>query len=165
MEKLQIVDSKHPLLTTKLDPFDFKNPIMDPKELASKMIDIVRKYKLTAISANEVGVNTRLVLLDTDPIYAMFNPSVTNTFGNDVYLEETDISRSDIVCKVKRPSGVRIRFQNVDGSFSAHKFVGLTARNLLHHIDNINGIVFYNKATGFHRQQALKHRKKLSGVK
>ena len=163
--KLEIVDRKHPLLTTKLDPFDFNNPIHDPKELAIEMVNVIRKYKLVALSANEVGINTRLIVLDTDPIYAMFNPMITNTFGEEVYLEETDISRFDIVCKVKRPSSVRVRFQDIESAFNAQKFAGLTARNLLHHLDNIDGVVFYNKATAFHRQKALKNIKKLSGVR
>ncbi len=165
MENRVIVDSKADILTKKLDPFDFKNPVEDPKSLATDMINLIREYKIVALSANEIGVNTRVIVLDTNPIYAMFNPVITTTFGEEVVLEETDITRSDIVCKVKRPSGVRIRFQDINGEFNVEKFIGLTARNILHHIDNINGQVFYNKATSYHRQQALKNRKKISGQK
>ena len=165
MEERELVDSKDDILTTKLDPFDFNNPIEDPKQLATDMIGTIRKHKILALSANEIGLNTRVIVLDTDPIFAMFNPVVTTTFGEEIYLEETDITRCDIVCKIKRPSGVRVRFQDINGEFNVEKFVGLTARNLLHHIDNINGQVFYNKATSYHRQQALKNRKKISGQK
>jgi len=165
MEDRELVDSKDYILTTKLDPFDFKNPVENPKQLATDMIGVIRKHKILALSANEIGLNSRVIVLDTDPIFAMFNPVITTTFGEDIYLDETDITRSDVVCKIKRPSGVRVRFQDINGEFNVEKFVGLTARNLLHHIDNINGQVFYNKATSYHRQQALKNRKKMSGQK
>ena len=163
MNDRELVSPKDQIMTTKLDPFDFKNPIEDPEKLAIDMINLIRKYKIVALSANEIGVNCRLIVMDTDPIYALFNPVITTTFGDEVYLEETDITRSDIVCKVKRPSGIRVRFQDIQGQFNVQKFVGLTARNILHHIDNINGQVFYNKATSYHRQKALKNRKKISG--
>lgn len=165
MEDRELVDSKDYILTTKLDPFDFKNPVENPKQLATDMIGVIRKHKILALSANEIGLNSRVIVLDTDPIFAMFNPVITTTFGEDIYLDETDITRSDVVCKIKRPSGVRVRFQDINGEFNVEKFVGLTARNLLHHIDNINGQVFYNKATSYHRQQALKNRKKMLGQK
>lgn len=165
MEDRELVDSKDYILTTKLDPFDFKNPVENPKQLATDMIGVIRKHKILALSANEIGLNSRVIVLDTDPIFAMFNPVITTTFGEDIYLDETDITRSDVVCKIKRPSGVRVRFQDINGEFNVEKFVGLTARNLLHHIDNINGQVFYNKATSYHRQKALKNRKKMSGQK
>ena len=165
MEDRELVDYKDDILTTKLDPFDFKNPVENPKQLATDMIGVIRKHKILALSANEIGLNSRVIVLDTDPIFAMFNPVITTTFGEDIYLDETDITRSDVVCKIKRPSGVRVRFQEINGEFNVEKFVGLTARNLLHHIDNINGQVFYNKATSYHRQQALKNRKKMSGQK
>ena len=161
MNDLKIVDPKDDILTTKLDPFDFNKPVEDPRKLAIEMVETLRKHKALALSANEVGVNARVIVLDSEPIFAMFNPVVTTTFGEEVYLEETDITRKDIICKVKRPSGVRVRFQDINGEFNVEKFVGLTARNLLHHIDNINGQVFYNKATSYHRQQALKNGKKV----
>jgi len=85
MDERELVDSKNDILTTKLDPFDFKNPIEDPKQLATDMIGLIRKYKIVALSANEIGLNARVIVLDTDPIYAMFNPVITTTFGEEVY--------------------------------------------------------------------------------
>ena len=58
MEERELVDSKNDILTTKLDPFDFNNPIEDPKQLATDMIGT--KY---LIDLTHDSVRLNLVML------------------------------------------------------------------------------------------------------
>jgi peptide deformylase len=57
--------------------------------------------------------------------------------------------------KVKRYDEVRLRFQHHDGTFITRKFGGLAARVVQHEFDHLDGILHYNRANRFHRDQAL----------
>jgi len=163
MTVLDIVDRKDPILTTKTDPFVFSDP-EQAKSIAENLLETLRHWRYPGISANEVGINSRIICLESDPAYVMFNPMITASYGNGIVLEETDISRRGLICKVKRPESIRVRFQDFNGDNNAMRFTGMTARTIQHLIDNLDGNIFYNKANSYHRQQALKKFKKLSGV-
>ena len=162
MTVMEIVDRKDPILTTKIDPYIFKDPEQS-MDVATNLLETLRHWKYPGIAANEVGINSRIICLESDPAYVMFNPMITATYGEGITLEETDISRRGIVCKVKRPEAIRVRFQDLNGDVNAMRFTGMTARTIQHLIDTLDGNIFYNKANSFHRQQALKKFKKISG--
>lgn len=158
---LDIVDRKDPILTTKCDAFDFNEPVRPPFDLAVELVATFRHHGYPSISANEVGVNARVIALESHPALVMFNPKITKMFGEEVTLEETDLARKGLVCKVKRPIGVRVRFQDYNGDWNLEKYVGMTARLIQHAVDNIDGLTFLDKANTFHRQQALKKFKRM----
>ena len=162
MSILNVVHRKDPILNTKMDPYVFKDP-EHAMSIATDLLETLRHWKYPGIAANEVNVNSRIICLESDPAYVMFNPMITATYGEGIVLEETDISRRGMVCKVKRPEAVRIRFQDYNGDQNALRFTGMTARTIQHLIDTLDGNIFYNKANSFHRQQALKKFKKISG--
>lgn len=163
MSVLDIVGRKDPILTTKIDPYVFENP-EQAMSTAQDLLETLRHWKYPGIAANEVGINARIICLESDPAYVMFNPVITATYGEGIVLEETDISRRGLICKLKRPEGIRIRFQDYNGDKNAMRFTGMTARTIQHLIDTLDGNIFYNKANSFHRQQALKKFKKISGI-
>ena len=161
MTVLDIVDRKDKILNTKIDPYDFANN--NPEQalsIAQNLLDTLRSWKYPGIAANEVGINARVICLESDPAYVMFNPMISATFGDDILLEETDISRRGLVCKIKRPTGIRVRFQDYNGDTNAMRFTGMTARTIVHMCDTLDGLIFYNKASSFHREKALKKYRK-----
>lgn len=159
---LDIVGWRASELSTKCDTFVFDDSEKS-MELAINLVETMRSHGYPSIAANEIGETVRVIALESHPALVMFNPVITKTFGEEIVLEETDVSRKGLVCKVKRPTGVRVRFQDVNGDWNLEKYVGMTARQILHSIDTVDGLIFYNKATMFHRQQALKRFKKLKG--
>lgn len=116
---------------------------------------------MPSIAANELGIDQRVIALNTDPALVMFNPKITKTFGDEVTLEETDLARKGLTVKVKRPQGLRMRYQDYNGEWITHKYVGITARHILRAMDTIDGLTFLDKANRIHRQQALKKFKQL----
>ena len=51
-KKWDLVPANHPLLSTKLENFDLKNPPVDPVELATDMLAHMRHYGGIGLSAN-----------------------------------------------------------------------------------------------------------------
>ena len=159
MTVMEIVDRKDPILSTKIDPYVFGNP-EQAESIAKDLLETLRHWKYPGIAANEVGINSRIICLESDPAYVMFNPTITAHYGDSILLEETDISRRGIVCKLLRQESLRVRFEDINGDTNAMRFTGMTARTIQHLIDTLDGITFYRKANMFHRQQALKNYRK-----
>ncbi len=157
---LNIMSRKDPILTTKCDSYNFERPTESAYDIAVNLVETMREHGAPMIAANEVGLNVRVIALDTDPALVMFNPVITSTFGDETVLEETDLARRGLTCKMKRPGGVRIRFQDYNGDYVTERYVGMTARQILHGTETINGAIFYNKAQAHHRSQALQNFKK-----
>lgn len=157
---LDIVNRKDPILTTKCEKFDFTNPIQDPFELATNLVETMRRHGAPMIAANEVGINAQVIALESDPALVMFNPVVTDEHGESFMFEETDLSRRGLVCKIRRPGAIRVRFQDYNGDFVLERYIGMTARQILHGTDTTNGVIFYSKANRIHRDKALKDLKK-----
>ena len=155
---LNVVDRKDPILTSECDKFDFEKS--NAKELAISLVETMRHHGAPMIAANEVGVNQKVLVLEADPIMVLINPIITSTFGDETVLEETDLSRKGYVCKIKRPGGIRVRFQDINGETVTQRFVGMTARQILHGTETLNGVIFNTNATRVHRDKALKDFKK-----
>ena len=60
---LDIVSSSHPLLTTKLDKWDFANPPMDANELANNLIETMVDREGLGLSANQCGLPYRVFVM------------------------------------------------------------------------------------------------------
>lgn len=152
---LDVVDHNDPCLTTECKPHTIVED--ESLQLAWNLVETMRHHEMPSIAANELGIQQRVIALNTDPALVMFNPKITKTFGDDVVLDETDLARKGLSCKIKRPQGIRIRFQDYNGDVVVQKYVGMTARHILHTIDTIDGLNFIDKANKIHRQQALKN--------
>ena len=52
-----------------------------------------------------------------------------------------------------------VKFQSPHGEVFTKKFIGMTARIFQHELDHLDGILFFNKANRFHREQAFRKAK------
>ena len=156
---LDVVDHNDPVLSTECKPHTI-NPD-ESLQLAWNLVETMRHHNMPSVAANELGIEQRVIALNTEPALVMFNPKITKTFGDEVSLEETDLARKGLTVKIKRPQGLRIRFQDYNGDWNTQKYVGMTARHILHAIDTIDGLAFIDKANRIHRTQALKKFKQL----
>lgn len=158
MTILTVVDPKDDILRTKCETFVFDKD--NGVKLADDMLETMRHHGWPVLTANEVGISSRVIIIEADPLIAIFNPMITKYIGDDVVLEESDLARRGLICKVKRPQGIRLRYQDELGNWNVNKYVGMTARFIMHGVDNLDGNLYYNKANSFHRSQALKKWKK-----
>lgn len=155
---------KEDILATLCDPtdyFDFTNPPCDPVDLSTSLIETLYHYKGLGLAANQCGLPYRMfVMVGGEEDFAMFNPTIVEASDQHIYLDEGCLSFPGLFCKVKRPSAIRVRFSVPSGEYYTKEFAGITARVIQHECDHLDGVLFYNRATLFHREAAFRNKLK-----
>lgn len=160
MADYNLIIGPDPILTTPCEPFDFQNPQVDPFELAQDMVRMIHEYNALGLSANQIGLPYRVIALRGSPEnFVCFNPKIVMPSTEEITLQEACLSFPGVNVKVKRPRHVRVRFTAPNGEVMTRQFTGMTARAFFHEMDHIDGVIFYNRANRFHREQALKRAK------
>lgn len=156
-----IVPEDHPLLRQKMEPFDFENPPCDPVELANNLIETMHANRGLGLAANQCGLPYRVFALwSTDPLVC-FNPRIVDETSEFVQLEEGCLTYPHMFLKIKRPSIIKVRFQNCYNQIYNEKFIGMTSRAFQHELDHLNGVNFLSKANQVHVQRARNQQKQM----
>lgn len=156
-----LVPSSAEILSTKLEPFDFANPPIDSIQLAKDLFETMLHNKAMGLSANQVGLPYRVLAIAANPGIVAFNPRIVDQTTEEIYLDEACATYPGMALKVKRPKMVKIRYFEPNGNTVTQKFIGLTARIILHEIDHLNGINFTQRANKAHLDRALRQQKAL----
>jgi len=165
---MELVKETHEILKKELQPFDFENPIMDPKELVEQMHRVRRKDGGIGLAANQVGVDTRVLVIGMgdftidgvdDFAKAFFNPVITKYSNEKEYMIEGCLSFPGLFVKVKRPKDIEIEYYDEEGVKWLDHLSGMTSRILQHEIDHLDGITFLQRANPHHLEKAKKDRK------
>lgn len=159
----ELVDENDPILREPAKPFSFEWPEYDPKELAEGLIETMIKHRGVGIAAPQVGIPYQVMAVgnpdDKSSIMVFFNPKVVDIFGEMEYYKEGCLSFPDLFIKIRRPTGVRLRFTDVNNETTTTKYMAITARIIQHEYDHLQGVVFKDKATHYHLSQAKKHKR------
>lgn len=155
-----LVPADHPLLRTKLERFNFSEPPINPHELANNLIETMVHYKGIGLSANQCGLPYRVFVLWSNPTKVMFNPVIADVSTEQIMLEEGCLTYPNLFIKIKRPKLVRVRYMDSFGDAHTDKFVGMSARCVLHEVDHLDGVNFTFKANKFHYDQAMRQKNK-----
>ena len=154
---MSIVKFPDPILLTPAEPFDFIKQPTDPHLLVKSMLQQMFDNNGVGLSANQVGMPYRVfVMRAVEFNYACFNPKIVHYGQQQALMEEGCLSYPGLIVKIKRPTEVRLRFQTASGAIDTKTFHGLTARIVQHEMDHLDGVAFYNRATRFHRDQAMR---------
>lgn len=157
----KLVPSTNLALMQELEPFDFANPPVDPKELADHLIKVMDQYNGIGLSANQLGMKHRVFVMRTEPRLVCFNPSITFESEENIVLEEGCLTYPMLYVRIKRPDWIRAKFYNVNGELQTEKFGGITARCFQHELDHLNGIVYLNRASKINLEKAKRKLKLL----
>ena len=162
MAVLELVDEKDPILYSPIPATDFSE--IDLDKVVEDLFDTMHYHKGVGISANQVGLNYRLFVIQipSQPEMVFMNPTITETSGAPYFAYEGCLSFPNLAVKVKRPSSIRMRMSNVHGESGAHAFDGVAARVIQHEYDHLEGVDFLSRANRFHLEQARNRRKKLN---
>lgn len=159
-QKYSLVKETDPILREEAKEFDFDNPPLDPYELSEDMMKVMHEHNGYGLSAPQIGVPYRVFVMKAAPFnFVCFNPRVVMPSEDTILMEEGCLSFPGLVVEIKRPQHVRFRFQTPSGQTDTQQFTGMTARVIQHEIDHLNGILFYERATKFHRDRAFRKRK------
>lgn len=158
---MKLVDYNDPILTKVCDVFDFSNPPFDPIVFSQELVKFMYDNNGLGLAANQLGIPYAVFAMRGNPDnFVCFNPKVISYSENYISLEEGCLSRKGLIVKVKRPDSVRVRFNTPNGDTRTETFIGITARVFQHEMDHMNGELYFNKASRYHRDVAMRKWKK-----
>ena len=138
-KKYDLVAPNDPLLTNKVEPFDFNNPPVDPEELGKDLLAHMRYFGGIGLSANQLGLPYRVFVMEGDPGFVCFNPRITAYAGEEIQMEEGCLSYPGLYLKKKRPQMIRVRFTDPFGNVCTKKFAGMSSRIFQHEFEHMEG--------------------------
>lgn len=149
--------------------FDVANPPInqidwkpiDPVKLAIDLTETMLNGNGMGLSAPQVGIPFNVFVIKASPVLAVFNPRIVDKSEEQIYLEETDLTFPGLSVKVKRPKRIKVRYTMPNGETVTEIYDGLTSRIFQHQMDYLEGVLFTQRATLYHRQKAFKDQKKL----
>lgn len=155
---LSIVQSPDPLLNTVCKPCEPGDKKL--KRLAKQMAQTMYKHNGCGLAAPQVGVLSRLVVIDCDegeeqnPIFFV-NPEIIETKGDPVTEDEGCLSCPGVSVPVARPPWARVRYYDLDGELWELEGDGLLGRCMQHEIDHLDGITVFERCSPEARLKAL----------
>jgi peptide deformylase len=152
----ELIDCNDPLLTQKMDPFDFSDPPVNPLDLVADLAETMLARNGIGLSANQCGLPYRVFVMLGQELIPCFNPRIVDTSNETVVLEEGCLSYPGLFVKVKRPRRIKVRFAEPNGNIVTQTFEGMTARVFQHELDHLDGINYQQRANRYHLEQAGK---------
>lgn len=168
-EALSIVKFPHPMLKTKTKKVEIYDQALE--SLVKKMLTSMYQEPGCGLAANQVGINKRLFVTDTDYSYELdenknkvffnlkprvfINPRLKATEGKQI-CEEGCLSFPHIAVKVSRYQSVEIEFEGLDGQTRTLKANDFFADCLQHENDHLDGITFFDRVGPVQRQLLTK---------
>ena len=116
-------------------------------ELINDMFDTMYKYNGVGLSAVQVGILKRVVIIDTGEEgekYVLINPEIIKTKGEQT-VEEGCLSFPNKFGKTIRPNEVTVTALDEKGKKIKVKAKELLAQAICHEVDHLNGELFIDK--------------------
>jgi len=144
----------------------------DLRALAADMLETMYDAPGIGLAAPQVGVLSRLIVLDCvkgeaeppRPI-VMFNPEVVAASDETSVHEEGCLSIPEQYAEVTRPCAVEVRWIGLDGKERQETFEALWATCVQHEIDHLNGRLFIDYLGPMKRQLITRRMQKLKREK
>ncbi len=152
MARRPILEMPHPRLRSPAAPvtaFD-----ADLKRLVDDLLDTLSAEGGIGLSAPQVDDGRRVVVLDLSEDgsdrQVFVNPDVVSKTALGI-VEESCLSVPGVVGNVVRATEVRVRAQDASGAPVERDLSGMEAVCLLHEIDHLDGILFVDRLSIFHK--------------
>ncbi len=126
------------------------NPVTDFGAKTHKLLDDMKETLLkvdgAGLAAPQVGVLRRIFIVKVEEGYFEFiNPEIISQSGSQ-YGAEGCLSVSGKQGNVKRPSTVKVKFQDRKGDYYTLTAHGFFAKAICHEYDHLEGILYIDKA-------------------
>ncbi|WP_310203507.1 peptide deformylase [Ancylobacter sp. 3268] len=134
------------------------------RRLALDLVDTLRAAPGIGITAGHVGVPLRVVVLELpdDPEPSLYiNPELVWVSEETQRHAEGSVSMPGATEEIERPAKIRLRFQDLDGTFHEEEAQGLRAVCHQHEIDQLDGIFWLQRLSRLKRERVVKRYEKL----
>lgn len=136
--------------------------------LVDDMFETMYAAEGIGLAAPQVGESIRLFIIDINPMDAtegkrvFINPEIVE-FGEekDIY-EEGCLSIPTVHEDVTRPTGIRIKYQTLDGEQRDGWIDTFLARVIQHEFDHLDGVLFTDRLSALKRSLLKKTLKKIA---
>jgi peptide deformylase len=126
------------------------------RALAAHMFDTMYLAKGIGLAAPQVGRGERMAVVDVnDNPLVIINPEIIELDPKTAKAEEGCLSIPDVYGDVVRPSRVRVRALDLEGTSFEVEADELLARCLQHEIDHLHGKLFIDYLSVLKRRAAL----------
>jgi len=133
-------------ITTKPVVYDTQQDKIENERLSVIMFGFMRESNGMGLAANQVGIDTSLFVTWVDGKYkAYFNPKLIDWSEELVDFDEGCLSFEGESIIIKRPSWIKLEWQDHKGNKSRAILDGLNARVCLHEYDHLKGITFHQR--------------------
>lgn len=159
---LNLVSQDHPLMNRVAEKYVFENEpdkIGARVDMVNNLIETLNHHKGVGISANQVGLPHRVLVLRSEPALVCFNPRLVDYSSEKTNLDESCLTYPNLIIPIKRPKIIKVRFQDINGEMQNEKFIGMTAKIFLHQLDLLNGIHYTRMANAFHVERGRRQSK------
>jgi len=132
--------------------------------LAHQMAHIMYNSDGIGISAPQVGINKRLIVLDcteekNNTVY-IINPVITWQSREISQSPEACLSYPGLVMPVSRPKRIKVEGVDLDGKKISFEASGLYARCICHEVDHLDGIPYIQRVSRQVRRHLIRKWKK-----
>ena len=157
MALLPIVQYPDPRLAQKAVPVEqFDEKLA---KLAADMAETMYAAPGVGLAATQVGKLIRMVVIDIsdekNDLHVLINPVITARSEEIKECEEGCLSLPGLYEKVKRPSFVTVKAQDLDGNFFEMKCDELMSVCVQHELDHLDGIVFIDHLSQLKKSRAV----------
>ena len=165
MAVLCIVKYGEEVLSTKTQAISTWDERLE--QLVRDMEETMHAARGIGLAANQVGLSTRLAIIDLEPggekslLWVLTNPEIVESSGT---LKESEgcLSIPGVFELVERPEKVVVRYQDLRGDEKFVEGSGLLARALCHELDHLNGTLFPQRITGLRGDLVRRRVRKLA---
>lgn len=168
MAILEILKYPNPLLRKKCEKVDHIDS--DTQRLINDMIDTMYDANGIGLAASQVGVLSRIIVVDVSPIdqekdlLTIINPEIVSEEG-EIEHEEGCLSLPEFRENVKRRKKVKVIGISPEGKEIMLDADGILAIALQHEIDHLNGVLLLDRVSRLKREIYKNKLKKEKGKK
>lgn len=149
-DKLNLVEPTDEVMCKPPAPYDFATEGESAPGVASVLFERMKQLGGVGLSANQVGLNLRVFVMGlADTKIAVFNPEILECNTKEELFNEGCLSYPGIMLSIKRPTTVRVKYQDETGEYVEQEFNGLTARVFQHEFDHMNGTDYTKRVSKF----------------
>jgi len=149
-DKLTLVEPTHEIMNRAPALFDFNENISSALGISNVLFERMKQLGGVGLSANQVGLDYRLFVMGLGELkIAVFNPEIIEWNTKQEHFNEGCLSYPGIMLSIKRPTTVKVKFQNSNGEFIEEEYTGMTARIFQHEYDHMCGIDYTSNVSKF----------------
>lgn len=138
----------------------------DSEKLEKEMCDFMINNHGIGLAANQIGITKRVFVMGSHNIdgfpkpFALFNPKILEVSEEQDLYKEGCLSYPNLWLSIKRPSVIKVEYQDSKGNIIEAAMSGLVARCFQHELDHLDGVCFVDKVSSMKLKLAMKKLRK-----